>query len=169
MVLRTFNWLRGLLLMDKQDKYMIPNKDGKATVARKIHFCYGHRVWKHESKCAHLHGHNGVIWVYARAPKLDKQGRVIDFSILKEKLGNWIDKYWDHGFIYHKDDKETEGALMAMRTQKMFPLPYNPTAENLSKFLVDVVCPELFKGKGIEIYKIEFFETENCIATYELP
>ena len=155
-------------MFKKKENYQVPTNDGTVSCSRKIHFCYGHRVWKHESKCAHLHGHNAVIWVHAKAPQLDKQGRVIDFSVIKNKIGGWIDQFWDHGFIYFVDDKETEKALDMMRTQKMFPLPYNPTAENLAKFIVDVVSPQLFKGTNITIFKVEFYETENCSATYEI-
>ena len=55
--------------------------------ARKIYFCYGHRVMNHESKCATLHGHNGVIWVHAVPTQgLDQLGRVVDFSVLAARL-----------------------------------------------------------------------------------
>ena len=46
----------------------------------------GHRVWKHESKCNHLHGHNYRIHFHCEANSLDDIGRVIDFAIIKEKL-----------------------------------------------------------------------------------
>ena len=35
------------------------------TCTRKIEFDYGHRVFKHGSKCKHIHGHRGVIEVTA--------------------------------------------------------------------------------------------------------
>ena len=76
--------------------------------SRKIHFCYGHRVMNHESKCATLHGHNGIIWVHATPIKgLDQLGRVIDFSVLKEKVGGWVDTYWDHTMILYEEDTKT--------------------------------------------------------------
>ena len=59
---------------------------------RRIQFCAGHRVLGHENKCANAHGHNYVAYISARSNDLDKVGRVIDFSVLKEKIGGWIDE-----------------------------------------------------------------------------
>lgn len=131
---------------------------------RKIHFCYGHRVMNHESKCATLHGHNGVIWVHATPIKgLDSLGRVVDFSVLKEKVGGWVDQYWDHTMILFKDDKKTiELVDQAPAFKKTFIMPTNPTAENLSAYLLWEVCPKVLKGSGVIVHKITFYETENC-------
>ncbi len=131
---------------------------------RKIHFCYGHRVMNHESKCATLHGHNGIIWVHATPVKnLDNLGRVIDFSVLKEKVGGWVDQYWDHTMILFKDDQKTiELVDQAPAFKKTFVLPTNPTAENLSAYLLWEVCPKVLKNSGVIVHKITFFETENC-------
>ena len=73
------------------------------SAVRKIHFCYGHRVMNHESKCATLHGHNGVLWVHAQPiAGLDSVGRVIDFSIIKSVIGGWVLENWDHTMIISK-------------------------------------------------------------------
>ncbi len=136
------------------------------TCVRKIHFCYGHRVKNHESKCATLHGHNGIIWVHAIPKKdLDDLGRVIDFSVLKEKVGGWVDQYWDHTMILFKDDEETIKLVdQAPSFKDTFILPTNPTAENLAKYLLTEICPKVLKDSGVMVYKITFWETENCYA-----
>lgn len=134
------------------------------SAVRKIHFCYGHRVMNHESKCATAHGHNGVIWVYAR-PKsgLDVLGRVVDFSVLKDKIGGWVDKYWDHNFlVYMQDTKVLEGLALMPRKKEPFICDFNPTAENMAEFLLRSICPDLMADYEIEIYKVEIYETENC-------
>ena len=134
--------------------------------SRKIHFCYGHRVMNHESKCATLHGHNGIIWVHATPIKgLDQLGRVIDFSVLKEKVGGWVDTYWDHTMIlYEEDTKTVELVSSAPSFKDTFILPMNPTAENLAGYLLDVVCPQELQNLGIVVHKIVFWETENCYS-----
>ena len=132
---------------------------------RRIQFCAGHRVYKHESKCAHPHGHNYVAFIHARADELDEVGRVIDFSVLKELVGGWIDKKWDHGFIYYSKD-ESMKEVFSQAGYKHHAMDLNPTAENMAKYLVDEVCPELMKDTGIEVYKITLWETENCYAVY---
>ncbi len=127
----------------------------------------------HENKCAHLHGHNYIAYFTASA-ELDKIGRVIDFSVLKDKIGGWIDRYWDHGFILSRDDAAGSAALEAFRNhvggkpQKRYWLPYNPTAENMARFLLGTVCPQVLRGTGVLVVRVRLEETENCSAVAEL-
>ena len=136
---------------------------------RKIHFCSGHRVLNHESKCANAHGHNYVVWVYAEAAALDTIGRVVDFSVLKEKIGGWIDKNWDHTFIIYRQDHELlEIKDILENNKEVFVSNFNPTAENMAQYLLDDVCPTILKGSGVVVTKIELWETENCKVEVEL-
>lgn len=131
---------------------------------RRIQFCAGHRVANHESKCRNLHGHNYVAFITAKADQLDAIGRVIDFGELKERIGKWIDAYWDHAFIVWAEDKEAKAATNAMLDQKLYQLPSNPTAENMADYLLRTICPSLLDGTGITVIKIVLWETENCFA-----
>lgn len=137
----------------------------KTEAARKIHFCAGHRVHGHESKCSNLHGHNYVLWVYASAESLDSLGRVIDFSVLKEKVDTWVQLNWDHTFLVFEKDKE----LLALEPQiekkkPWFICPFNPTAENMASYLLREIIPELLKGTGVSVSRLVLYETENCMV-----
>lgn len=147
------------------------------TCTRRIQFCAGHRVFGHETKCAHLHGHNYVLFVTAQVKNegdLDKVGRVVDFSVLKDRVGGWIDQNWDHGFLLDRNDKGAIAALQVMskhmtetegrKPQKLFLMPYNPTAENMAKFILDY-GPALMLGTNVEICAVRVEETENCSAS----
>ncbi len=176
--------------------------------SRRIQFCAGHRVMGHESKCAHLHGHNYVVWLRAEidrsitgadvqaggdryadavrrnAEGVDPIGRVVDFSVLKAKVGQWIEDNWDHGFLYHHADRATIAALDAMNAamiedgakpgntpwcgQKRFAMPYNPTAENIARYLLEVVGPMTLDGLGVRLVEVSVDETENCSANATL-
>ena len=126
----------------------------------------GHRVFGHESRCAHLHGHTFRIVVHAQAEELDSVGRVIDFSVLKSKIGTWLLDQWDHGFIYFHADKELDNLFqMQMRKMKSYCLPVNPTAENLATYLLNEVCPELMQGTGVKIVRVDVHETPQCYST----
>lgn len=142
------------------------------TCTRRIQFCAGHRVHKHEGKCAHMHGHNYIALFTAQAAELDPVGRVIDFSALKNLIGGWIDKHWDHGFIYYDQDEDMreifETMNMVMAEQKSYALPTNPTAENMADFLLREVCPALLAGTGVSVTEVTLWETENCYATVKL-
>lgn len=140
---------------------------------RRIQFCSGHRVMGHESKCAHLHGHNYVVEITATA-ELDSIGRVIDFSVLKERVGGWIETNWDHGFVLHEHDRTGMAAMSCFSdemslgnkafTQKLYLMPMNPTAENMADYLLNIVCPKVLDGLGIVVTKVVVHETENCKA-----
>lgn len=134
----------------------------KIQCVRRYQFCAGHRVLNHESKCSNMHGHNYVAYFHAEADSLDDIGRVIDFSVLKQKLGGWIDKNWDHGFITFTEDEEVHRALECIPKQKVFYSSFNPTAENMAEFLLHDVCPKELAGTGVRVTKVVIWETENC-------
>lgn len=132
---------------------------------RRYQFCAGHRVHLHESKCATPHGHNYVVFFHATAPRLDDIGRVIDFSVLKEKLGGWVDKNWDHNFIvYEKDEEMIKALSIAPKKKEPFILNMNPTAENMAEYLLREVCPKQLEGTDVVVNKVVLWETENCFV-----
>lgn len=130
---------------------------------RKIHFSTGHRVFGHESKCSNLHGHNYVLWVHASAKELDSLGRVIDFAVLKEKIDGWIQTNWDHTFLaYEKDAEVMALEPLIQKNKPWFICPFNPTAENMAKYLFESIIPKLLEGTGVSVVKLVLYETENC-------
>ena len=139
----------------------------KIKCKRSIEFDYGHRVLGHLGRCNNMHGHRAKVIFHAKSSKLNELGMVIDFGIIKEKIGKWIDENWDHSFIYYENDNEVYDALKYVKGQHKYELPFNPTAENLASYLLDI-CKDLFKDTGVKIYKIEFCETPNCSAVAKL-
>lgn len=141
----------------------------KISCVRKLHFCAGHRVMNHESKCATVHGHNYYVHLFAESDGLDAIGRVIDFSVLKEVVGGWIDEHWDHTFLVCDKDTETIQALRALpRKKEPFVCPFNPTAEEMASYLLLEICPRLLKDSKIVITKVVVHETDNCYAESSL-
>jgi 6-pyruvoyltetrahydropterin/6-carboxytetrahydropterin synthase len=139
------------------------------TATRRLQFAAGHRVVGHEGKCAAPHGHNYVVFLEAHATKgLDPIGRVIDFGVLKERVGTWIDNCWDHGFIFKTTDRDMSKFLMSRKKWKWYSLRANPTAENMADFLLRYVCPSVLKDTGVTVGKVTLWETENCFAEAKL-
>ena len=89
----------------------------------------------YESKCSLLHGHNWIINVYCRASELDANGMVTDFTRIKQEISERLD---------HKNFNEV--------------LPFNPTAENIARWICDQVP---------NCYKVEVQESLGNTATYE--
>jgi len=133
------------------------------TVTRRIPFCAGHRLIGHEGKCRHLHGHNYVEFLTAATGGLDHVGRVVDFSVLKERIGEWIDQHWDHSFIVNEADSALRDFLRTT-SQPHHCMGVNPTAENMADHILRVVGPSVLEGTGVHLVKVELWETENCCA-----
>ncbi len=129
---------------------------------RRLHFDAAHRVMEHDSKCKFLHGHRYVIEANFESNALNKLGMVIDFGVIKKKLGKWIDDNWDHNTILSKDDKELGKNIERAISQKVFYLDKNPTAENMADYLLNRICPELFIEDGVKCSAIRLYETPNA-------
>lgn len=142
------------------------------TCTRVLEFDAGHRVMNHESKCATLHGHRYRVEVTAHGAlggTLDGIGRVIDFSVLKAKVGGWIDSMWDHTTLVFKDDLRTLEALQQLpRFKEPWVSPFNPTAENMADYLLRTICPDVLAGTGVQVVHIKVWETPNCWAEASL-
>src|SRR5262245_1237278 len=132
------------------------------TCTRRLTFEAGHRVYGHESKCANVHGHSYKAEIEASA-ELDQLGRVIDFSVLKERIGGWLDSNLDHAFIAWGNDPLVD----QLPQTKLYVMPTNPTAENIAGHLLDV-CPVLLEGTGVTVTRVVIHETENCKAEARL-
>lgn len=124
----------------------------------------GHRVYQHESKCAHLHGHNYRIVFTIAAPELDAVGRVMDFSVIKEKLCLWLEDHWDHRFLISIDDPWAPSLRAVDPTIVL--VPFNPTAENLAEYLVNIIGPQQLAGTEVTLLSVRVEETRKCSASY---
>lgn len=126
---------------------------------REHEFCYGHMLTDNTSKCHTPHGHNGLV-KFTVSGELNSQGMVLDFSIIKEKLCQWLEDNWDHRFLVSRWDERAN--FMKELSSKTVILPFNPTAENLAKHLLNVVGPDQLIGTGAELIKVDFYETSKC-------
>lgn len=146
------------------------------TIVRRHHdISTGHRVSGHESKCAHLHGHNYRVHfaVKALSGELDQVGRVVDFGVLKSGLCEWLERNWDHKMlIWNKDPaanaiESLDDDLLRFGHQKhhgVVLVPFNPTAENMAKHLLLYVGPDVL-SKDLQLVEVTIEETYKCSVT----
>ena len=131
-------------------------------VSKEIWFCYGHRLLNYNGKCANLHGHNGKAVITLEAMRLDDLGMVVDFSLVKQLIGKWIDSYLDHKMILHQDDPLIP-ELMRLG-EPFVVVAENPTAENIATMIYEHAA-----GEGLPVVEVTLWETENSYATYTGP
>lgn len=134
----------------------------------------GHVVSGHEGKCAHLHGHNyrihftvaaisGFIYGQKKADhQLDDVGRILDFSVIKEKLCMWLENHWDHKFLVWQDDPRAK--MLAEIDPTVVWTRFNPTAENMAYELLNTIGPEQLSGTGCMLIEVLVSETAKCSA-----
>lgn len=92
----------------------------------------------YQSGCNNLHGHNWRITVRCKSKELNKNGMVLDFKHIKQVVNDTL----DHAFINDHMPKGT-----------------NPTAENMAKWICDLI------GEPCVMVKVQ--ETEGNVAVYE--
>jgi 6-pyruvoyltetrahydropterin/6-carboxytetrahydropterin synthase len=111
---------------------------------------------------------------------LDEIGRVIDFSVVKEKLCMWLEDNWDHKFLHWENDPvighlqnlitdrpDKDGCLEEELFQgSLVPVPFNPTAENMAQYLVEVIGPQQLAGTNVKLTEVLIEETSKCHASY---
>ncbi|MDA8327891.1 MAG: 6-carboxytetrahydropterin synthase [Betaproteobacteria bacterium] len=122
----------------------------------------GHVVWGHESKCQHLHGHNYRVHFQVSGER-DALGRVLDFGVIKEKLCMWLETEWDHRFLIW-DQHPVANALVALDPQGVLCLPFNPTAENMARHLLEIIGPKQLAGLPVTLSRVVVEETAKCSA-----
>lgn len=105
-------------------------------VKKRLEVSAAHRLTlSYPSKCTCLHGHNWIITIECRARELNADGMVTDFTHIKEQILGRL----DHSVLNDV-------------------LPFNPTAENIARWVVDNVE---------NCYRCEVQESEGNSAIYE--
>ena len=141
-------------------------------LVRQLKFCAGHRLYRHESKCAFFHGHNYRVDVEVvgsgGGTEVDSVGRIVDFSLIKKRMLGWLDDHWDHGFLIYEEDENALAAIKMVQPTKYFVMPCNPTAENMARYLLEVVAPNVLRDLGVVARKVIVWETDESCAVASL-
>lgn len=92
-------------------------------VVKKLEISGAHQLsLNYDSKCKNLHGHNWIVYIYAKSEGLDQNGMVIDFTEIKRKI---CDRF-DHKYLNDI-------------------VPFNPTAEHMARHIASIVGEKCYK------------------------
>ena len=111
-------------------------------------FAAAHKLRGFEGSCENLHGHNWKVEVYVTGEKLEGDGLLIDFRIIKEKTEKLLDEL-DHKFL---NDLEPFISL-------------NPSSENISRYIFESLSEKL-NNENVKISKITVWESDSACASY---
>ena len=112
------------------------------------HFSAAHCLRHLHGKCEALHGHNWKIEVSLTAKGLGKGGIVLDFGILKKRVGEAL-KTLDHTYL-------NDHPYFSKR---------EPSSENIAKYIYEEV-KRASRGKSATVRSVTAWESETACATY---
>jgi len=142
------------------------------SLVRQLRFCAGHRLHGHEGRCAFFHGHNYRVDVevigISGGTDVDAVGRVVDFSLIKQRMLGWLDDNWDHAFLVFEEDHNALTAVRLVQPTKYFVMPCNPTAENMARYLLEVVAPGVLGDLAVVARRVTVWETDEACAVATL-
>jgi 6-pyruvoyltetrahydropterin/6-carboxytetrahydropterin synthase len=111
-------------------------------------FGAAHQLKDTGGECENLHGHNWKIEVHVKGERLDKNGLLIDFKILKDETRKIIE------LLDHKYLNELEWFK-----------DMNPTSENISRLIYELIEKRI-NSKDISVSRVTTWESDTACATY---
>jgi len=112
-------------------------------------FCAAHQLKDYKGECEHLHGHNWKVEVKVVGKKLDSQGMLLDFKIIKGLLKEIIQEL-DHRFL----------------NEHLYFAKVNPTSENIALFIFEKMKKKLTAYPNVDVEEVVVWESETARASY---
>lgn len=138
-------------------------------IQKNFSFDAGHRIVNHKGGCGNVHGHlwfGTLSFSYETNSMEDPElGYSIDFTEIKRIGLQFIEDFFDHGYIANPKDymanvlKEHNSKtwLMSLNGDNIF---CNPSVENMSKEIF-LIMNLLFENRGIKIESVTMHETPS--------
>lgn len=73
----------------------------------------------YRSKCTNIHGHNWHIWITISSECLNSEGMVMDFTLIKKEIHDWLDHKHINNLIECNPTAENMAALIAERLNNL--------------------------------------------------
>ena len=114
-------------------------------VSRVFKFDSAHYLEGYKGKCQNLHGHSWYVKVVFAGEHLDELGMLVDFGKIKSLVNEVIIEKFDHKLLNTT-------------------IPFNPTAENLAKYIYDALS---IPAERYSIESVELWENyPECSVVY---
>jgi 6-pyruvoyltetrahydropterin/6-carboxytetrahydropterin synthase len=111
-------------------------------------FAAAHQLREYQGKCENLHGHNWKVEVHVTGDRLEKNGLLIDFKLIKNATKKVLNEL-DHEFLNELDAFKT----------------INPSSENIARHIFTALSREL-NTENIKISRVTTWESDSACASY---
>ena len=136
-------------------------------VTKEFNFEMSHALHNYDGLCKNIHGHSYKLFVCLKGnPKNQgnhpKDGMLIDFKQLKEKVNEIIVLPFDHALVLSKKDRLAH--LNLEEKTKTILFDFQPTCENLCIYFAKLLQSEFEEGISLEYLKL--YETESSFTEW---
>jgi len=138
-------------------------------LTRVFSFDMAHVLLNYHGKCKNIHGHTYKLEVSVKGiPCNDdtspKKGMLIDFSDFKKIIEQEVISEWDHALMIHQDSDPVLLASLKKNYEKIIPVPFLPTTENMICELASKIATIL--PTDLELFSLRLYETEKSFAEW---
>ncbi len=138
-------------------------------ITKEFRFEAAHALWQYDGPCKNIHGHSYRLFVTVKGhpqgdPSHSKHGMVMDFSILKKIVNELIVEPFDHALLVNADTPHASMAKDNALFGKLYPLPYQPTCENMIHDFATRISGAL--PAGISLHSLRLHETATAYAEW---
>jgi len=111
-------------------------------------FAAAHQLREYEGGCEKLHGHNWKIEVTVTGNKLEENGLLVDFRVIKDATKRVLDSL-DHKFLNELEPFKKS----------------NPSSENIACYIFKSLSREL-NCDTVKVTKVTAWESDSACASY---
>ena len=138
-------------------------------LTRVFSFDMAHVLLNYHGKCKNIHGHTYKLEVTVKgAPCNDdaspRKGMLIDFSDFKKLIEDEIITVWDHALMIHQDSDPVLLCALKNNYEKIIPVPFQPTTENMICELASIIKGVL--PVHLQLFSLRLYETEKSFAEW---
>ncbi len=145
-------------------------------ICKRIELESGHLLSKHPGNCQFPHGHTRSVELIFAADSLDSNDMVIDFKLIKEMLGDFLERF-DHALCMNTDDANYE-LFRQSYGERIIPFEHqDPTSEAMAYTVFRHAQEALrraiegefsYRARAcVRLERVRIWETSSCWAEYD--
>ena len=132
-------------------------------------FEMAHALWKHDGKCANIHGHSyklsvTVIGEIFSKKSHPKDGMLIDLADLKKLVEESVIQIFDHALVVNSNTGEKYLKQLKHFNKRTLVVPYQPTCENLVLDFSERIQDEL--NSHFHLHSLKLQETATSYSEW---